>query len=871
MALEKQIHIYSVDTSAFYNANEYLTHNKLNKAFLLKNKIKKQKKKNKKIKILQEREKKEKRNNKYYTKVNKIIAHRKQELYDKFKKNKNSIRKLNPDYLKDNNIVSIFDSALTRILNVRPSTLTENIIIVQAYYFDVLEDIILNGFTYNNEKYVIYTASAGQIRTKKTVFIKEKLLKKYENTLTCGLTDEIINKRGTININKYLAYKALQNSATDEWFNFNIDKCIVVKDFETSVRAMVDFINDEDYIITRKEMDVPIPHTDGCGLMLPSLCAKTRMIRAPWIKGLLVPFDFKLFVKEHLNRYPNCNIVEDIYGHKYNILKDDIQVIFTESQFKMYKFYNNWDEYKTNFKKYNCQIGYCNEEEDKIKDAKINYQMLQTLSDMTNKELEELSKKTKMAIKNIATDKNTMMKLLGATKENLNKNYYQEAIFLYPQLLNDTYSKEILKQIKKSLIKKARSAKLFINGKYTFICPDLYAFSEWLFLGNKNPRGLLKKNEVSCNLYNDGVELDCLRSPHLYFEHCIRINNIKESHKKWFITKGIYTSCHDIISKILQFDVDGDKSLVCREKTLIEVAKRNLKKYDIVPLFYNMRKASSMKIDNETIYNGLKSAYIGGNIGIISNNISKIWNDNNIDLDAIKFLCMENNFVIDYAKTLYKPTRPKWAKEKITDYTKKKIPYFFIYAKDKDKNNVEPINDSLVNKLEKIIVSPNLNFKSIKGRFSYKKIMRDTKTVLNKNNQVLIDKYKELDTKSVFMINRNDSDYKTTNAKFVYENIRNQLLEINNDIYYVVDVLVKYLYNVKKQNKKITLWESFGDILVENLIYNITKEFKKNVIFCQECGRPTEKIHNKIKYCPECQRERGKKQILKRVKKHRQC
>ena len=35
-----------------------------------------------------------------------------------------------------------------------------------------------------------------------------------------------------MNINKYLAYLALCNSGTDRWENFNIDKSIVVKDFE---------------------------------------------------------------------------------------------------------------------------------------------------------------------------------------------------------------------------------------------------------------------------------------------------------------------------------------------------------------------------------------------------------------------------------------------------------------------------------------------------------------------------------------------------------------------------------------------------------------------------------------------------------------
>jgi hypothetical protein len=93
--------------------------------------------------------------------------------------------------------------------------------------------------------------------------------------------------------------------------------------------------------------------------------------------------------------------------------------------------------------------------------------------------------------------------------------------------------------------------------------------------------------------------------------------------------------------------VDGDKSLVIRDKQLIRLAKRNMQ--DIVPLYYNMRKAKPTELNSDTLFHGLELAYTGGNIGIISNNISKVWNSGKItqkEIDAVKLLCMENNFVI---------------------------------------------------------------------------------------------------------------------------------------------------------------------------------------------------------------------------------
>ena len=173
-----------------------------------------------------------------------------------------------------------------------------------------MKDAILNGLFVNGEKYICFTASAGQIRTKKTIFIREESLKEIENSLMCGLTIDRINKYGGVNVNKFLAYLALSNSATDLWEDFDITKCIVVDDMETEVYGLVDFINDETYEITRQEMNVPIVHTDGCGMILPSENKKSFMVRLPWVKGLLVPFDYVKFIKT----YNTKSKIKDIYG-----------------------------------------------------------------------------------------------------------------------------------------------------------------------------------------------------------------------------------------------------------------------------------------------------------------------------------------------------------------------------------------------------------------------------------------------------------------------------------------------------------------------------------------------------------------------------
>ncbi|KOS49160.1 hypothetical protein A7314_14345 [Bacillus velezensis] len=618
--LSKQVHIYSVDTSAFYNDKENSLHNRILKSYRYRD-------------YLKTLDSVHNRHKKY---ISQRITYLKECLYSAFDEH-NDIRTLRTDSLRDNKVISLFDSVLTRTLGIKENTLSEEIMVVQTYHFEVLKDIIDQGFLHNNEKYVYFTSSAGQIRTKKSCFIKKSTYDKYQDALTCGLSIEKINSLGGSSINKWNSYMALSNSASSPW-EIDIDKAIVVNDLETDVSSLVDYIDRDTYEITRKTMNIPIEHTDGCGMILPTLSRKSFMVRLPWVKGLLVPFDFRKFAEEN-----KAFKVTDIYGKEWDVVKDDVQIIFTKSQFKMWKYYSSWEEYQGNYKKYGCLEAKLNEEDPSV-EGKLTYQMLQTLTDISDEELIQMSSKTVKEITTLGTDKETMLRVLGATEKKKHRTALQDALLLYPELLNDDHTKEIIKNKKKSMIKDAKSGKLLVDGaRYTYLCPDLYAFCEKLFLNIQNPKGLLSGNDVHCSLYDEGY-IDILRSPHLFREHGVRWNKKDEEYEKWFITPGVYTSIHDPISKLLQFDNDGDKALIISDELIVNIAKRNME--NIVPLYYEMSVAQKQEINSRNIYEALTLAY-GINIGEYSNNITKIWNSDNINLDVIKWLCMENNFTID--------------------------------------------------------------------------------------------------------------------------------------------------------------------------------------------------------------------------------
>lgn len=787
-----------------------------------------------------------------------LIEQKKTELKEQFD-SFTGTRILREEALTIKNAVSLFDSVLTRTLQSSDDEgICEDIIIVQSYYYKVLEDLIVNGFiNADGEPYVYFSSSAGQIRKKRGVWIKKVLWEQYENSLMCGLTREVINSKGGINLTKYQAYKALCNSASTEWKEFAedyIDKCIVVDDLTVTINPKVDYIDYKTYKITSNiNKEIPMEVTDGCGIMLPSVSKKSFQVRAPHLKGLLVPFPMDEFLAEH----PEASVtVTDIYGDIHNL--SDVSIIFTRSQFKMAGYYGNWKEYQDNFKKYNCQAAKLNEE-DTSGNATLTYQMLQSLVDVEEDELREMAEDTLIQIESIGKDKDVMLEIMGANEGNPKKNFFQQALYLYPELLNDTHTKETIKSKRKSLIKDAKSAKLKVDrAKYTFIIPDLYAFAQKIT--GLEVTGLLKDGEVHCRMYEEG-DMCVLRSPHLYREWGIRNNKLDEKMKKWYITDGLYTAIEDSLPKLLQYDHDGDKSLCIQNERITSVAKRNME--GILPLYYEMVKAKDDEINEVNLYKSLVEAY-KARIGIVSNEVSKVWNSGKVDenaLKVIKYLCMESNFQIDRAKTNFMTTRPLEVDEMIKSFTGAKTPYFFINAKNKPESKVEEISSSTVNRLEAIVeeVNKRIHFHKVAGKFDYKMLMKNKYVELDED---IIEQFVELDRAKNKMMK--DEKYDNKEQLPVYKYIRRELLKVKNHPAYVADVLVKYLYDSKNSKYKTTLWEAFGKEIVRNIKKNV-----HNIMDCVGCRAEIKEPKKNQTRCEECRKKQDKENARLRKQKQR--
>lgn len=549
--------------------------------------------------------------------------------------------------LKSGKKIAEFCCELSRAMGLKNLDSTLDLIVVKWKNTEILRQLVMNGFYMplltedgiENRHYRFFTASAGQLRRDKIQCISDQAWEKVHKRLECGMNWDLINERGSLNPNKYLAYLSLGSSATEEWTDFDIDRCIVIKEFEGPVTDRMMYIK-PDYTYETSVRTVMIDHTDGCGMMLPEVSKSNFMVRSCWIKGLLGSFDFMKFCKVN-NVSP---VIEDAWGKTHDLVKEKINVILTTSMFKLYKLYKSWDEYKKFFKENDCRFCRTNYEEDYIKDTTISYQMIQTCVLFSDAEIKEFTKNEHNRIENLTKDKKSMLEIL---KANPNSDQpYKAALALYPELLREAYTRESMKNIRKRMLLDAKSGRIRCENKRLFVLPDFYAACEYWFMGIERPKGLLAKDEVACKIFRRHDKADVLRSPHLYLEHSIQKISHDQNVYDWFYTNAIHTSVQSMISRILQFDVDGDQLNVIVDPLFVEIAERNVKEFDIVPLFYESEKANAEPINNQSLYHGLLRAHEYSNIGEISNMLTRLWNKDKPDKIAAALLTYLNNLRI---------------------------------------------------------------------------------------------------------------------------------------------------------------------------------------------------------------------------------
>lgn len=417
----------------------------------------------------------------------------------------------------------------------------------------------------------------------------------------------------------------------------------VINDYETELKEqVVNYIttNEEGKeIIEERIMDLPMNWFDGQGLVSPNMAVKWMedlnlnylpagfIVRSAYIKGLCVPFDFHKFAKE----IAHTDKIKDVWGKEYNI--DDIDVILTISQFKMWKMYENWQDYLYYFDKYGHSWGVSRVNKE-LDDEYVltNYQYLQTLN-LSKDDIHELAQPTIDWINSIGEGDlmNVLLYLMGGRSDDIDdvESIFNEVqmdfvkgIMLHPDLLKDDYVKsQILKTLKRK-IKDAKIGRLWVRGNYSFQISDPYGLAQWAF--GQEVTGLLKANEMYCDFWNqrtDNKQILCSRSPLVHSsEHLIRNLVTDDKKEEWYqyLWSGIVNSIWDMaVVNMSDSDYDGDIIFSTDNQIMIDAVTPS------PPVTYAKRKAPNQKLtQHNLVINDLKG--FGSQIGQITNVASSI-------------------------------------------------------------------------------------------------------------------------------------------------------------------------------------------------------------------------------------------------------
>ena len=769
-----------------------------------------------------------------------------------------------------NKQIALFESEMVRYTerNLDDFPLIMEIVYMKiAYQTLVFKQILDRGLLIDDKKYVFYTSTTNQMKNSEFVLVQEDFYNNNQNRFMCGLTNEIINQKGGCNSGKYLAYKGLPLSASirPEGYEIDIDKCLVVPDFETIVNEDVECI-DIDHKkreitgIGRRKEDVEIPQTDGAGMFLPGILPASAQIRCSHLKGAIFPFDFRKFLgQEEVEGVKPDPVIKDAWGNVHDIIEEDIQVIFTASQLKMWEYYDSWEDYKKAFHENGMKIAVNKFADTEPKGyAKTSYQFIQTLSSekLTDEKISELCADTVEYLDKMKTDLDTMIKI--ASKDD---DYISLALEVYKELVYDEYIQSKLESKFNSERNDARGNKLILKDSlYSYICPDLYAFCTWLFCGIENPKGIVPRNYVYNSFYNDKPYdvVDCLRSPHLYVEHGIRKlvkDDTLEKCKEWFNDYDTIVSSHDLLCRLLMFDVDGDETLLTPNKTIMECVSD-----DIVPLYYIPFEPVKSEIDNDAIYQAIVSCMENTQIGDISNVMTKNYNNPDTDMEFNKIMCCYNNLSIDYPKTQDIVGLGQY-EEKYNALKGESNPYFFRYAKGKSKDSCKKISKSNADRVCDYIHKQTGN-KKYAWKDTEKKF--NPSILFNNENPVTIDseKYRELE-KVMFALKMKEQLLVSTIKDVIKELSRSDGWKEKISRYevffhmcektimnifgsreeaceYLLDM--EYLQRENEHKSKNILWNCFGDLIYKNICNNLCyanvrqrrKHYETNVVAMRE-------------------------------------
>lgn len=556
-------------------------------------------------------------------------------------------------------------------------------------------------------------AGAGDTRKQRAFFATQETFNKIVPYIMNGLTmnniNTAINGKYPCSGLRFTTYESLWLTGSTRIEDFDIDKCIVIKDLENDIHykalkvdAVRDYVSDDLEDITKT-----VEITDGAGMYLPgtfkwikgpgrpekyigkNITAFTA--RAPWFKGLMVQHDFMAAAKRTGNY-----IVKDAWGQDHNIFLEGINCIWTTSQLKLWKAYESWDHYKRYFKELNQYFCMALTPESKNK-LDLSYQSLQDLRatedqvrNLLKNQFNKLWRDYGRVDNRSSDDPNTFAYNYEATLKDI--GLYQLPIFKEVRaMLNCKWVKRKVREYLKNEFKKIKYGKIRVKGMEPFVSPDWNWVCNKLF-GDNMP--IVPTDKICYKDLKENQEVDLVRYPHLYTgAHCVRSNmKIDGLH-----SDVIYVDANGITAMLCEADFDGDHLQVFTDNAFLAIVKDNVNRQP--PIYYECSSGSKYPVlfdySEHGVFQELRNSYgDNANVGVPSNYATKVFNNTKYNWEQkyriVRMLAHMIQGCIDFPKAGVSYFIPQ---DIIKDIKHLPKPAFMKYAKEvEDKNRLVSLN-----------------------------------------------------------------------------------------------------------------------------------------------------------------------------------
>jgi hypothetical protein len=485
------------------------------------------------------------------------------------------------------------------------------------------------GIFINNKKYIRLLCGAGMARRSTVIFANEEIIKDLKQFLNCDR-----NPNYKISPAKFNAYYSLASTST---LKVSTPKFVIIPDCEIDRTIKVDFLHQtedmsKDPKVYEEDITIKVNVFDGQGLLSPSLAKKWAseieveyipsefIFRSAFSKGLLITFDFL-----ELARQNNIYTITDVYGNNHNI--EDVEVILSASQAKMWQAYDNINDYNQKSEKNNFSWGLTRISPRIEKDhCYSTYQYVQNLN-LSNNQISSLCKKTVDWFKNVTGDDwiYTTLFLMGdINKDRISTDWFDkldnpllQSLLLEPKLINDVQIQNKIQRLINKKIKDSYLGVLLLEGNYQHIFIDPYAQAQW-GLGLQIT-GMLQEGESYSAYWNEKKisKVSAIRSPMTFRSenNILNLKNNKElSYWYQYLNSGIvFNAFGTDMMRMSGADGDGDACMTTSQKEFVDGSF-----LEYVPPAYERKSAEKKLVIEEELWE-YDAKTFKSKIGLITN------------------------------------------------------------------------------------------------------------------------------------------------------------------------------------------------------------------------------------------------------------